>query len=83
MSGTVKVACIQNCATPDLAANIAETKAMTREAAGQGARLICLPEYFSCLDVEDGRLKIPAYAEDQHTSNGIFRGTKAPAITER
>jgi predicted amidohydrolase len=66
MSAKVTVACIQNCATPDLEANLAETKAMTREAAAEGARLICLPEYFSCLDVENGRLKIPAFAEDRH-----------------
>ena len=58
MSKSVKVACIQNCASPDLAANLAETRDLTREAAAKGAQLICLPEYFSARDVENGRLKI-------------------------
>jgi len=73
MSESITVACIQNCATPDLEANIAETMAMTREAAGQGARFICLPEYFSALDVENGRLKIPSFPEDQHPALPAFR----------
>ena len=73
MSERITVACIQNCATPDLAANIAETAAMTREAAAKGARFICLPEYFSALDVENGRLKIPSFPEDRHPALPAFR----------
>ncbi len=44
LSKTLRVAVVQNCATPDHDANIAGLRAQIREAAGQGARLIALPE---------------------------------------
>ena len=54
MSETFKVALIQNCAQAEVAHNLAETLAMSRQAAAEGAQLICLPEYFSPLGVSMG-----------------------------
>ena len=66
MSTTFKAACIQNRATPDVQENIANTVRMTREAAAAGASLICLPEYFSGLHTENGKIHPVAFAEADH-----------------
>ena len=73
MSESFKAACIQNCAGPDVGPNIAETLAMSRDAADRGAELICLPEYFSALEVRDGRLYFEPFAEDAHPALPAFR----------
>ncbi|MEJ2313087.1 MAG: carbon-nitrogen hydrolase family protein [Gemmatimonadales bacterium] len=66
MSHTFNVALIQNCAGPEVEANIAETLAMSREAADLGAALICLPENFSALSSEGPRLTMAAFTEPAH-----------------
>ncbi|WP_282606366.1 carbon-nitrogen hydrolase family protein [Pelagibius sp. Alg239-R121] len=66
MSDTYKAACVQNCATADVAQNIAVTLELTREAAAAGASLICLPEYFSGLETIDGLLHPAAFPEGDH-----------------
>ena len=73
MATTFKAACIQNCAGRDVAANIEETDRLTREAVAAGADFVSLPEYFSGLDVENGRLKVPAFPEDEHPALAHFR----------
>ncbi|MEM7427728.1 MAG: carbon-nitrogen hydrolase family protein [Pseudomonadota bacterium] len=66
MSQTFKAACIQNNATPDVHENIETCIRHTRAAAADGARLICLPEYFSGLETEDGKLHPVHYIEAEH-----------------
>ncbi len=66
MSKSFKAACIQNCATPDVAENIAVATRLVREAAAEGATLIATPEYFSGLTTRDGRIYPVAYAEADH-----------------
>lgn len=60
------VACVQNCAGKDMGANLAQSSELVREAHRQGAQLICLPEYFSCLDVSDAGLEVGPWAEQAH-----------------
>jgi predicted amidohydrolase len=67
MSTTLKIACIQNCAGPEVAPNLPDCERLVRAAAADGAHLISLPEYFSGLDVgPGGRILAPAFAEDEH-----------------
>jgi predicted amidohydrolase len=48
-----KVACIQNCAGSNQTENISKVEILVREAAGAGAELICLPEFYSVLEPND------------------------------
>lgn len=66
MSQTFKAACIQNNASANVHANIAATVRLTREAAAVGANLICLPEYFSGLHTENGKIHPAAFTEAEH-----------------
>lgn len=66
MSQTFKAACIQNNATPDVHENIELCVAHSRNAAAEGAQLICLPEYFSGLQTENGKLHPVHFAEEAH-----------------
>jgi len=43
MSGTFHTACVQTCAGPEPAGNIAESGELVRAAHAAGADLICLP----------------------------------------
>ncbi len=72
MTETFRVACIQNSATPDVAHNLEETSGMVRAAAADGAAFVCLPEYFSCLDVSDDRIVAAAFPEDSHPALPLF-----------
>ena len=72
MSETFKAACVQNCATADVAENTAVTLELTREAAAAGAKLICLPEYFSGLETIDGLLHPAAFPEQDHPVLPVF-----------
>jgi len=68
----IKAACIQNCATPDIAHNLERCVRLVRRAAAAGANFIALPEYFSGLRVE-GRKIIPvAYPEAGHPAFEAF-----------
>lgn len=69
---TFTIALIQNCAGPEVAANIAETLAMSREAADQSASLICLPEYFSALSSQGPRLTMAGFDEAAHPALSAF-----------
>ena len=66
MSSTFKAACIQNCATGDVNENIEITTRLTREAAAAGANLICLPEYFSGLTTDNGKIHPVHFPEAEH-----------------
>ncbi|MDH3472212.1 MAG: carbon-nitrogen hydrolase family protein [Rhodospirillales bacterium] len=66
MTATFKVACVQNGATADMDASLAEATALARAARAEGAELICLPEYVSCLEVIDDLLISTPHAEAAH-----------------
>jgi predicted amidohydrolase len=59
-------ACIQNCATPDVEADIAILAKLIDHASAQGAQLIALPEYCAGLDAKDGMLHPFAVPESDH-----------------
>ena len=66
MSKKFAVACIQNSATEDVAANIAETSELVRAAVEAGADFVCLPEYFSCLEQHDQAYVERGFTEADH-----------------
>lgn len=72
MTGPFKVACIQNSATPDLGADIATCLRLIDRAAGEGAKLIALPEYCVGLDTREGRLYPAAFPEHEHPAIPAF-----------
>ena len=73
MSNTFRVACIQNCADDDLDKNIRETTTLVRSAREAGADLICLPENFTLIEVNDARLLERAFTEETHPALPHFR----------
>lgn len=52
-SGTVRVAAVQMVSTPRVEENLATAGRLIAEAAGQGARLVGLPEYFPIMGLRD------------------------------
>ena len=72
MAEPFNVACVQNCAGQDIEANITQSCQLIREAAGAGAELICLPEYFSCLYLDRSGFKLGGYTQDSHPAFTIF-----------
>lgn len=66
MSRNLKVACVQNCATPDVHQNIGTSLGIAEAAAADGAQLIATPEYFSGLETRDGLFLPGAYREQEH-----------------
>lgn len=61
-----KVACIQNCAANDLAANLRAIEQPVREAVGAGADLVCLPEFYCLLEPNDVSYYDQGYDEVEH-----------------
>ena len=74
MSASLRVACVQNCATGDLAVSVAECEAIIRQAHAAGADLICLPEFCACLALRDGCLEVGAFAEQSHPALAPLAG---------
>ena len=77
MNKTFNVACIQHCAGNDLDKNILATTELIRAAHRAGARLICLPENFSFLEINDQRLLAGAFTEETHPAIPHFRALAA------
>ena len=73
MTTTFTAACIQNSAGPDMAASMAEATELVRAARAQGAELICLPEFFSCLKVTDREMETCPLPEDAHPALPHYR----------
>lgn len=73
MSNTFKAACIQNCASRDMMKTIGRSTELVRAARDQGADLIALPEFFSCLHVDDDGLETGAAPESGHPALPIYR----------
>ncbi len=72
MSESFKVACVQNRAAPETAPNLETFAALARQAAGEGAQLICLPEYFAGLDVNGDVLVTEPFPEQSHPALPLF-----------
>ncbi len=77
MSGTFNVACIQNCAADDLQANLGETEALSRAAIAAGADLVCLPECFSLIEVDDRRMLKASTDEPRNPALQRYRALAA------
>jgi predicted amidohydrolase len=73
MAEQFKVALVQNRASADMDANIAECSVLVRQAHDGGADLICLPEMFSCLHSSDGTLNVGAHPQESHPALQHFR----------
>src|SRR2546423_15086608 len=77
-----KVAAVQMVSGPDVAANLADAEALIAEAAGEGARLVALPEYFCIMGMhdddkvrareEDGRGPVQAFLSRVAARHGIW-----------
>ena len=67
------IACIQNCASNNLNSTIEDAVALTREANAAGAQLICLPEFFSFLNLDENGLDVAPYPESEHPTLSAFR----------
>lgn len=68
-----KIACIQNCATDDLDATINDSVALTRDARDAGAQLICLPEFFSFLNLDANGLNVAPFREAEHPTLAAYK----------
>ncbi len=66
MIESFRVGCLQFCADDDLSANLSQAEQLTREAHAAGAELICLPEYFAAIEVDDQTTLKKALTEEQH-----------------
>ncbi len=73
MSNSCKVACIPNCAGTETRPNLTGSPAPIRAAAADGGRLICLPEYFTGLDLDGDILRPEAFIESEHPALPLFR----------
>ena len=68
MSGFLNIACIQNCAGIDVEKNLIELKTMIYTAHNNGAELICLPEYGTCLGVQGSEFLVGAAPLENHAA---------------
>jgi len=67
MSQIFTAACVQNCATPDVAHDVGVLSRLVREAGRQGAKFVALPEYCAGVDTKNGLLFPHAAAEAVQT----------------
>jgi predicted amidohydrolase len=68
----LRVGCIQLNAGSDLPANLQAATLAVRNAAGQGARLICLPEYCALLDGSGRVMREGSPPEPEHSALPAF-----------
>ena len=67
------IACIQNCATDNLDQTIQDCEFLSREAYDAGADLICLPEFFSFLNLNEEGLDVAPFRESEHPTLAAFQ----------
>ena len=67
------IACIQNCATDTLSQTIQDCEVLSREAYDAGADLICLPEFFSYLNLNEKGLDVAPFRESEHPTLAAFQ----------
>ncbi len=77
MTDSFIVSCVQNRATKDLEETLNRAEELTRQAAADGAKMICLPEFFGCLHVDDAGLFTAPGAEADHPALARFRAVAA------
>ena len=77
MKNSFKVACIQNCATEDLVASVADACELIRAARAADADLVCTPEFFSCLSMTSDGLFVGRYTEETHPALPVCRDLAA------
>ncbi len=68
-----KAACVQVNASNDMDTNIAKARDMVREAAAQGANLICLPENVAMMEFGGENVIAKSYPQTEHPGLGAFR----------
>ena len=73
MSSKFKVACVQNCATNDMSANLLTVDRLVRAAHAQGAALVCLPEFFCNLEPADGNYYDSGFDAEDHPALAALR----------
>jgi len=66
MDETFTVACIQNCADARIEQNLQDCLAWSRSAHADGADLVCLPENFTSIEVNDELMLQHALEEAEH-----------------
>jgi len=66
MTSQLNVACIQNCAGTDVEQNLQELRQMIIAARDEGAELVCLPEYGTCLGVDGAEFIVGQSPEEDH-----------------
>jgi predicted amidohydrolase len=66
MPSQLNVACLQNCAGTDVQQNLHDLRGMIDTARADGAQLVCLPEYGTCLGVEGQEFIVGATPEESH-----------------
>ena len=73
MQDKFAVACLQNCAGPDMTQNVESALDLGRNAHRDGADLLCFPEFFTCLDMDDSGLTVGACLESEHPALARLR----------
>jgi deaminated glutathione amidase len=73
MTRRLNVACVQLCAGPDPAANLAVLGRSIAAAAGEGAQLVCLPEYCAALGEGPRGLEVGPEPEASHAALAALR----------
>ncbi len=66
MADSFRVSCVQHCAGADTEKNLLLLETLIGQAADEGARLVCLPEYTACYGMNKGQLQVGAEPESQH-----------------
>ena len=75
MTALLTVACVQNCADPDTARNVATLRSGIAAAVERGANLVALPEYCASYDDGPSGLQIGAEPETAHPALAALRAT--------
>ncbi len=71
----MKIAAVQMVSTPDVARNLDAAEVLVAQAAGEGAALVALPEYFCLLGRRDGdKLAVAEDAEDAAGAEDVGGG---------
>jgi predicted amidohydrolase len=73
MAKPLAVACVQLCAGPDTPVNLAELLAGVAAVAGEGAQLVCLPEYCATLGEGPRGLEVAPKPEAAHGALAALR----------
>ncbi|HEX6703306.1 MAG TPA: carbon-nitrogen hydrolase family protein [Albitalea sp.] len=78
---TLKIAALQTVATPSIERNLAAARRLIGDAAGQGARLVALPEYFCFMGADDrDKLTIAEAPGDGPIQAALAEAARAHAV---